>query len=219
MRGDTKKINLVQVLLRPFGAVSTPSYFIPKLLKMKKAAFGLSAIILLAVLFTACKKDKDKSSGGNVPAKRGTVSYYMTDYYPDSFYHNYANLTISSDSANFYVKLDGINEFKLKKIKLLIGTFDHINEVIGPYTTPPLSDVGPRSSDYSKEYATNPPDTYTFTIPRSSIKGNNFYVYAWAYVERYHADGSLSDWHGSWPRTEQKINPDAATSYIRYEFD
>lgn len=172
------------------------------------------------LLFTACKKDESVTGNNHKPAiPTGPLKLYMTDYYPDSFYHNYATLTITSDSANLYLKFVTLNKFQLKNVRLVAGSQDHLKDILSPFTTPPLSERGPQPADYTQTFTQQLPDSCSFTISRKNTKEKTIYIYAWAYVERYSNDGVLMDWHSSWPRTGQRINGDAATSYIAYTME
>ena len=187
---------------------------------MRKALYGLSVIVLLFTLLTACKKDESVTDGtSNPPPPAGPLNLYMTDYYPDSFYHNYATLNVTNDSANIYLKFAGINKFQFKDVRLVAGSLSHLKDVLSPFTTPPLSERGPQPADYIQTYNDHLPDSCLFTISRRTIKEKSIYIYAWAYVERYNENGILMDWHSSWARTNQHINGDAATSYIQYTME
>ena len=91
-------------LYNPFAIMLKPNL-------MRKTLYGLSVIVLLFTLLTACKKDESVTDGtSNPPPPAGPLNLYMTDYYPDSFYHNYATLNVTNDSANIYLKFGGINK-------------------------------------------------------------------------------------------------------------
>jgi hypothetical protein len=190
---------------------------------MKRIAPYFAASILTLLILSSCKKDPVKKDDGpqEPPASsalKGPVTLYLTDYYPDSFYHRYAQITVTSDTNNLYLHFNSLNDFTFKKLKIVVGSFAHVKGIIYPYSNPPLSDVGPSSSDYQKEYTTDQPSTNDFTIKRSTLGSNPVYIYAWAYLEKYHADGTLGDWHPSWVYTKEQMNNDAATSYFGYSF-
>ena len=193
---------------------------------MKSAPSLLLIPLLVITLFTSCKKNNGNAPKDYGPPEppasaslKGPVSLYMTDYYPDSFYHRYAMITVTSDTNNLYIKLSALNGFNFQKVKMVIGDFAHVKAILYPYSNPPLSDVGPSTSDYVKEFTTDLPTDNDITISRSTIKGNIVYIYVWSYMEKFHSDGSLGDWHPAWVYTKQQMNGDAATSYFGYNFN
>lgn len=184
---------------------------------MRKILYGTVAVIVLLITFTACNKDKSITDDtNNQLPPTGPLQLYMTDYYPDSFYHNYSTLNITSDSANIKLKFVALNNFQFKNVRLVVGDEQHLKDILSPFTTPPLSEKGPQPFDYEQTFTNSLPDSCTFTIPRSGLKSKTVYIYAWAYVEKHEADGTLTDWHSSWARTDLHVNGDAATSYIQY---
>jgi hypothetical protein len=190
---------------------------------MKRFSPFVVVSVFALMLTVSCKKNPvtPKEEGPSEPpasaALKGPVTLYMTDYYPDSFYHRYAQITVTSDTNNLYLHLNSLNDFSFKKIKIVVGNFAHVKAVIYPYSNPPLSDVGPGTTDYQKQFDTDQPSTNDITIPRSGLS-NPVYIYAWAYLEKYHADGTLGDWHPAWVYTKEQMNNDAATSYFGYSF-
>jgi hypothetical protein len=175
---------------------------------------------LLLVLFCSCHKTSpDVNNNGQPPigaSLTGHVNLLLTDYYPDSFYHRYATLDVTADSQNVYFHLGTLNNFTFKNIKIIIGTFVHVKSAISGFTTPPLSDVGPSVTDYNQDYSSSSESsTYDVQVRRSSLPGNNVYIYLWARVEKY-SNNALSDWHGCWVYSKQEIDNDAATSYFGY---
>src|SRR5437016_1402170 len=141
---------------------------------MKKTPSLLLVPLLAVLLCTSCHKNGNNAPKDQGPSEppasaslKGPVSLYMTDYYPDSFYHRYAMITVTSDTNNLYLKLSALNGFNFQKVKLVIGDFAHVKAIIYPYSNPPLSDVGPNTSDYVREFTTDLPSNNDFTIPRS----------------------------------------------------
>src|SRR5438128_10936090 len=125
---------------------------------MKKAPSLLLMPLVVLIFFTACHKNPGNSTKDQGPSEppasaslKGPVSLYMTDYYPDSFYHRYAMITVTSDTNNLYIKLSAMNGFNFQKVKLVVGDFAHVKAILCPYSNPPLSDVGPSTSDYLRE--------------------------------------------------------------------
>lgn len=143
------------------------------------------------------------------------VQFNMVDYYPNAYYGTYATVNIGNDANNVYVVLNSLNGFDFTKLKLVIGDLAHLQTILGPYTDPPMAQVGPANPDYSQTFASPGVATYTFTVPRSSLTGNCFYVYVWAYGEKW-VNGNLSDSRSSWLSSTTKINSDNATSYVQY---
>jgi hypothetical protein len=143
------------------------------------------------------------------------VQFNMVDYYPNAYYGTYANVNIGNDADNVYIVLNSLNGFDFTKLKVVIGDLTHLQTILGPYTDPPTAQVGPANPDYSQTFASPGVATYTFTIPRSSLNSDCFYVYAWAFGEKW-ANGNLSDWRSSWLSSTTKINSDVATSYVQY---
>jgi len=188
---------------------------------MKYPVNPLFIIFFFVVLFCSCRKPDDPVNNNGQPplseSLSGPVTLYMTDYYPDSFYHRYIIADISHDSVNLNFHLAALNNFSIRSVKLIAGSFDHVKNAISKFTTPPLSDVGPQSSDYSQDFSNSPtePSTYDIQIKRSTLPGNNVYIYLWARVDKF-SNGSITDWHGSWVYSKMQINNDAATSYFGY---
>ena len=189
---------------------------------MKKIALSFIVPSFLLLFLWSCQKSKNSNDGAPPLSAsfKGPVSLYMTDYYPDSFYHRYATLLVSSDSTNLYLHVNTLHDFQFNKIRILIGNFDHVKNVLAPFTTPPLNEAGPSSSDYTQDYGESGlPSTYDLTIPRASLNATNVYIYVWTRVVKLRPDGSEADWHGSWPYSKQQINGDAATSYFGYNME
>ena len=181
---------------------------------------GLLPVVLI-VHFCSCKKPSDAvNNNGQPPLSQslsGHVTLYMTDYYPDSFYHRYANADITNDSVYLNIHLGVLNNFSFRSVKIIVGSFDHVKNAISVFTTPPLSEIGPQNPDYSQDLnnTQNEPLSYDLQIKRSSLPGNNIYIYLWARVDKF-TNGVLTDWHGCWAYSKMQINNDAATSYFGY---
>jgi hypothetical protein len=142
------------------------------------------------------------------------VQLKMVDYYPTSYYMQYATVSVGNDAENIFITFNSLNGFDFTKLKLVLGDLAHLQTILGPYTEPPTAQVGPANPDYSMTFQT-PVPTHTFTIPRSAVTGNCFYLYAWAFGEKYNGT-YLSDWRSSWLSSTTKINSDNATSYTEY---
>src|SRR5438270_7558566 len=108
--------------------------------------FSLQVVFIWCVLFCSCKKPIDVVNNNGQPpissSLSGPVSLLLTDYYPDSFYHRYAVVDVTSDSINVKFHIVTLNSFSLKTIKIVIGSFEHIKGTISFFTTPPLNEVG-----------------------------------------------------------------------------
>src|SRR6478609_3526719 len=156
---------------------------------MKRFSPFVVVSVFALMLTVSCKKNPvtPKEEGPSEPpasaALKGPVTLYMTDYYPDSFYHRYAQITVTSDTNNLYLHLNSLNDFSFKKIKIVVGSFAHVKSVIYPYSNPPLSDVGPNTTDYQKQFDSDKPSSNDITIPRTGLS-NPVYIYAWAYLEK-----------------------------------
>src|SRR5687767_1446967 len=112
------------------------------------------------------------------------VQLKMVDYYPTSYYMQYATVSVGNDAENVYITFNSLNGFDFTKLKLVLGDLAHLQTILGQYTEPPTAQVGPANPDYSITFPT-PVPTHTFTIPRSSINGACFYLYAWAFGEKW----------------------------------
>lgn len=200
-------------------------------MKTKKHLWLIAATVVFS--FIGCKKGTitektsldgastvDQSLTTGITAQEAPVcgeyvQFNLVDYYPNAYYGTYGTVRIGNDANNLYIVFNSLNGFDFTKLKLVIGDLTHMQTILGPYTDPPIAQVGPNNPDYSQTFSSPGVSNYTFTIPRSSLTGNCFYVYAWAYGEKW-VNGYLSDWRSSWLSSATKINSDNATSYIQY---
>lgn len=198
---------------------------------MRKNSLWLSAIALSMLLITSCQKEgvltekqeiaftqknKLNSLSGlsgqstNEPIPCGTaLQVNLVDYYPTQYYQTYGTIKVANDANNVYVTLNSLTQygFNFSAIKLTVGDLAHLQDFVPYYDY----NQGPPNADYTQNFAT-PIGSYTFTIPKSSIAGDCFNVFVWAYEVK--SDGTDSRY--VWVQSDIKTTSNANSSYINY---
>ncbi|HEY0579641.1 MAG TPA: hypothetical protein VGC75_02940, partial [Candidatus Nitrosocosmicus sp.] len=108
-----------------------------------------------------------------------------------------------------YITLTSLTQynFAFTKIQLTIGDLAHLTTMV-PYFDYPL---GPPTADYVQNF-TNPVTTYTFTIPRTSIKTTCFNIYLWA----REATPNNTDFKFVWVQSTTKVTSNQDSQYMNY---
>lgn len=197
---------------------------------MKKNLLWLSATFVLMLAFTSCQKEnvqQNKNENGlmvrgNISANSSnglsstapvtcgtTTTVNLIDNYPNQFYLTYGNISVSNDANNVYISLASLSayNFAFTTIKLSIGDVAHLQTVV------PFYDylTGPPSADYTQNFVT-PVTSYTFVIPRTSIKTSCFNIFIWA-VE---TTPTKNDTKYVWAQSSTQITGNADSEYINY---
>jgi len=198
---------------------------------MKKASLWFSAIVLAMAVFTSCQKESALTKEQNMTLTNknqlnsisglsgqsnselipcGTpLQVNLVDYYPTQYYQTYGTVKVANDATNVYVTLNSLTQydFNFSTIKLTVGDLAHLQDFVPYYDY----NQGPAKADYTQSFAT-PVGSYTFVIPKSSISGDCFNVFIWAYEVK--ADGTDSRY--VWVQSDTKTVPNPNSSYINY---
>jgi hypothetical protein len=201
---------------------------------MKKNVLWLYALMVASIIICSCQKEnltsyqtknnlltaKGKISGNDVnslsstgatqPVTCGTpLQVNLVDNYPDQFYMTYGNITVSNDASNVYITLTSLTQynFAFKKIMLTLGDLAHMQAMVPYYDYP----VGPPTADYVQDFTTAV-NTYTFTIPRTSLQSSCFNIFVWALEVK----SDNSDFHDVWVSSTTRTTGNPNSSYINY---
>ncbi|MFL5788074.1 MAG: hypothetical protein ACJ748_08475 [Flavisolibacter sp.] len=193
-----------------------------------KRFLPLITAFALAVLFYSCQKDpftpklneklKEKlkkiidfkKDSTKIPITCGTnVQFNLIDYYPNQFYMTYGNMQVKNDANNVYITLNSLIQysFYFAEIKMSIGNLQHLQSMVPYYDYT----VGPPTADSSQSFTTAV-NSYTFTVPRSSIVDTCFNIFIWALEVK----SDKSDFHYVWLQSNTKTVLNPNSTYINY---
>src|SRR5688572_28467153 len=120
-----------------------------------KSKLRLTALCLGIASMVGCKKEFSENSvlsEQSIPATSSTssseilqlqpvcgqlVQLKMVDYYPTSYYMQYATVSVGNDAENVYITFNSLNGFDFTKLKLVLGDLAHLQTILGQYTEPP----------------------------------------------------------------------------------
>ena len=152
-----------------------------------KSKLRLTALCLGIASMVGCKKEFSENSLSSEQSITATssssellqlqpvcgqlVQLKMVDYYPTSYYMEYATVSVGNDADNIYITFNSLNGFDFTKLKLVLGDLAHLQTILGQYTEPPTAQVGPANPDYSITFMHEKsfPVWYCFDCPRKKM--------------------------------------------------
>lgn len=167
---------------------------------MKRLIFTLAAVATLA---TACQKNSDDASlNGNefrssVPVGSACGTVQETSFLAGQYY-NVGSVKVYNDANNVYVWYQTTGDYLLKFTHLYVGGCGSI----------PVNNSGnPRIGQYpyKTDHGTGV-NSFTVTVPRSSLPAGEICISAHAEVVSYNAAGTLTFSQTGWAQGPQIVD-------------